>query len=114
MKYLKDLLSELYIKDIVERKKVERIDVLDAILDLLSSSVGSLTNPTNIANALVSKLKAKTNANTVRSYISYLEDAFIFSEARRYDVKGKSYFDYPNKYYCEDLGLRNARIGFRD
>lgn len=114
MKYLKDLLSELYIKDIVERKKVERIDVLDAVLDLLSSSVGSLTNPTNIANALVSKLKAKTNANTVRSYISYLEDAFIFSEARRYDVKGKSYFDYPNKYYCEDLGLRNARIGFRD
>ena len=84
---------------------------------MLCSSVGSLTNPTNIANAVntaqQSKEKDKVSPNTVRSYMEYLDDAFLFHECKRYDVKGKSYFDYPNKYYCEDVGLRNARIGFR-
>jgi predicted AAA+ superfamily ATPase len=113
MKYLKGLASEMYIKDIVERQNIERVDVLDAILDLLASSVGSLTNPNNIANALISKVGIKTNVNTVRAYIGHLKDAFLFAEAKRYDVRGKAYFDYPNKYYCEDNGLRNARTGFR-
>ena len=113
MTYLKSLFTEVYIKDIVERKKIERQDVLEQILDLLCSSVGSLTNPTKIADTLRSKQTVGVAANTIRSYIGHLEDAFLFSESKRYDVKGKSYFDSPNKYYSEDIGLRNARIGFR-
>ena len=114
MKYLKNLFAEVYIKDIVERKHVTREKVLDAALDLLSSAIGSLTNPHNIANVLTTKLGITTNTNTVRTYVEHLKDAFLFSEARRYDVRGKAYFDYPNKYYAEDLGLRNARTGFRE
>lgn len=117
MNYLKSLFTEVYFKDIIERKKVTREDVLAATMDMLCSSVGSLTNPTNIANAVntaqQSREKDKVSPNTVRSYMEYLDDAFLFHECKRYDVKGKSYFDYPNKYYCEDIGLRNARIGFR-
>ena len=113
MNYLKSLFSEVYIKDIVERKNIERQDVLEQLIDLLCSSIGSLTNPTKIADTLRSKQTAGVSSNTVRAYIGHLEDAFLFSESKRYDVKGKSYFDSPNKYYSEDLGLRNARIGFR-
>ena len=117
MNYLKSLFSEVYLKDIVERKKIKREDVLSATLDLLCSSVGSLTNPNNIANALNSRQKRDGEntvaANTVKAYIGHLLDAYLFEECRRFDVKGKDYFDYPNKYYCDDLGLRNARIGFR-
>lgn len=113
MNYLKSLFLEVYIKDIVERKKIERQDVLEQILDLLCSSIGSLTNPTKIANTLKSKQGCSISANSIRSYIGHLEDAFLFLESKQYDIKGKSYFDSPNKYYCEDIGLRNARIGFR-
>lgn len=113
MNYLKSLFSEVYLRDIVERRKIEHPDVLEQILDLLCSSVGSLTNPARIADTLRSKRAGNVSANTIRAYIGYLEDAFLFSESKRYDVKGKSYFDSPNKYYSEDLGLRNARIGFR-
>lgn len=117
MTYLKSLFSETYIKDIVDRKKIKHPDALDAILDLLCSSVGSLTNPTNVANTLNTKRKLSGEntvaPNTVKSYMDHLSDAFLFSECKRWDVKGKNYFDFPNKYYCEDLGLRNARIGFR-
>ena len=113
MNYLNSLFSEVYIKDIVERKRIERQDILEQILDLLCSSVGSLTNPNKIANTLQSKQGGGVSANTIRAYIGHLEDAFLFSESKRFDVKGKSYFDSPNKYYSEDIGLRNARIGFR-
>lgn len=113
MNYLKSLFSEVYIKDIVERKKIERQDILEQILDLLCSSIGSLTNPAKLANTLQSKQGISVSSNTIRAYIGHLEDAFLFSESKRYDVKGKAYFDSPNKYYCEDIGLRNARIGFR-
>lgn len=113
MSYLKTLFSEVYIKDIMERKKIEHQDVLEQILDLLSSSIGSLTNPKKIADTLQSKSKANVSPNTIRAYIGHLEDAFLFSESKRYDVKGKAYFDTPHKYYSEDIGLRNARIGFR-
>ncbi len=113
MNYLKALFNEVYIKDIVERKNIERQDVLEQIIDLLCSSVGSLTNPTRIANTLRSRQNAQVAPNTIRSYIGHLEDAFLFSESKRYDVKGKAYLDSPSKYYCEDIGLRNARIGFR-
>ena len=117
MTYLQSLFAETYLKDIIERKKIKRKDILDAVLDLLCSSVGSLTNPTNVAKSLNSKQKRNGEntvaLNTVKSYMDYLADAFLFSECKRWDVKGKNYFDYPNKYYCEDIGLRNARIGFR-
>ena len=113
MNYLKSLFSEVYIKDIVERKKIERQDILEQILGLLCSSIGSLTNPAKLANTLQSKQGISVSPNTIRAYIGHLEDAFLFSESKRYDVKGKAYFDSPNKYYCEDIGLRNARIGFR-
>lgn len=111
--YLSSLFSEVYIKDIVERKKIEREDVLGQLLDLLCSSVGSMTNPKKIADTLRSKTGENIVQNTISSYIDHLEDAFLFSEAKRYDVKGRKYFEYPYKYYCEDIGLRNARIGFR-
>ncbi|MCR5817053.1 MAG: ATP-binding protein [Ruminococcus sp.] len=110
--YLSSLFSEVYIKDIVERKKIEREDVLGQLLDLLCSSVGSLTNPKKIADTLRSKTGENIAQNTISAYIAHLEDAFLFSEAKRYDVKGRKYFEYPYKYYCEDIGLRNARIGF--
>lgn len=117
MDYLKSLVSEVYIKDIVERKHIKREDILSSIIDLLSSSVGSLTNPTKVANSIntMQKLAAKDaiSANTVKSYIDHLIDAYMIEECKRFDVKGKSYFDFPNKYYCTDVGLRNARIGFR-
>ena len=110
--YLSSLFSEVYIKDIVERKKIEREDVLGQLLDVLCSSVGSLTNPKKIADTLRSKTGENISQNTISAYIAHLEDAFLFSEAKRYDVKGRKYFEYPYKYYCEDIGLRNARIGF--
>ncbi len=115
--YLLSLVSEVYLRDIVERTKIKREDVLSAIFDLLCSSIGSLTNPTNISNTINSKQKRSGEDivahNTVKAYLDQLCDSFLFSECKRWDVKGKSYFDYPNKYYCEDIGLRNARIGFR-
>ena len=117
MQYLRSLFSEVYLKDIVERKKVKREDVLSDILDLLCSSVGSLTNPTRVADTINSKQKRSgentVSPNTVKAYMDHLADAFLFTECKRWDVKGKNYFDYPNKYYCEVIGLRNARIGFR-
>lgn len=118
MQYLTSLFSEVYLKDIVERKKIKREDVLASILDLLCSSVGSLTNPTKVADSINSRQKRNGEnvaaLNTVKAYMDYLADAFLFTECKRWDVKGKSYFDYPNKYYCEDIGLRNARTGFRE
>lgn len=117
MQYLTSLFSEVYLKDIVERKKIKREDVLGTILDLLCSSVGSLTNPTKVADSINTKQRRSGEnivaMNTVKAYMDHLADAFLFSECKRWDVKGKNYFDYPNKYYCEDIGLRNARIGFR-
>lgn len=117
MAYLKSLFTEVYLKDIVERKKIKREDVLSSIIDLLCSSIGSLTNPTKVTDAIntVQKRSGENMValNTVKAYMDHLSDSFLFNECRRWDVKGKSYCDYPNKYYCEDIGLRNARIGFR-
>ncbi len=111
------MFSEVYLRDIVERKKIKRLDILEATLDLLCSSVGSLTNPNNVTKTMNSKQKLSgenlVSNNTVTTYMDHLSDAYLFEECKRYDVKGKNYFDYPNKYYCEDIGLRNARIGFR-
>ena len=113
IKYLDSLFSEVYLKDIIERKHVERPDILAQIIDFICSSIGSLTNPHKIAGFLQASLHTKIAPNTVSQYIQHLQDAFLISESKRYDVKGKKYFAYPYKYYCEDLGLRNARLGFR-
>lgn len=111
--YLISLFQEVYVSDIIERHHIERLDVLEDMLDFLGSSISSLTNPTNIANTLNSVRHAGVSENTVSSYLEYIIDAFLVSKARRYDIKGKSYFDYPNKYYFTDVGLRNARLSFR-
>lgn len=111
--YLTSLYGELYIKDIVERNGIEREDVLEDILDYLASQIGSLTNPANIANAISSMRNEKINQSMAANYIKHTMDSFLISRARRYDIKGKSYFNYPNKYYYTDIGLRNARLNYR-
>ena len=111
--YLIGLYRKLYYADLIERYNIRDDEILDKLVDLLSSSIGSLTNPRRLANAMNSTFHAGTTDKTIRRYIEALEDAFIFSKARRYDVKGKGYFDYPVKYYAEDVGLRNARLNFR-
>ncbi len=111
--YLSSLYSELYVKDIVERNSIEREDILNNILDFLASQISSLTNPTNIANALTSIKNEKVNSTLVSNYVQHIIDSFLVSMAKRYDVKGKTYFKYPNKYYYTDIGLRNARLNYR-
>lgn len=111
--YLISLYSELYVKDIVERNGIEREDILNDILDFLASQISSLTNPTNIANALTSIKSEKVNSTLVSNYVQHIIDSFLVSMAKRYDVKGKTYFKYPNKYYYTDIGLRNARLNYR-
>lgn len=111
--YLSSLYSELYIKDIVERNSIEREDILNDLLDFLASQISSLTNPTNIANALTSIKNEKVNSTLVSNYVQHIIDSFLISMAKRYDVKGKTYFKYPNKYYYTDIGLRNARLNYR-
>ena len=111
--YLSELYKELYIKDIVECNRLEREDILNDILDFLASQIGSLTNPTNIANALASMRNENVNPTMVSNYIGHSMDCFLIATAKRYDIKGKTYFNYPNKYYYSDLGLRNARLNYR-
>lgn len=111
--YLTSLYSELYVKDIVERNGIEREDILNDILDFLASQISSLTNLTNIANIISSMKHEKVNAAMVSNYVQYMIDSFLVSTAKRYDVKGKNYFKYPNKYYYTDIGLRNARLNYR-
>jgi predicted AAA+ superfamily ATPase len=111
--YLTKLYEEVYLKDIVERYGVLKEDVLNEILDFLAFQISSLTNPNNIANALSSSRREKVNPTLVASYVQYIIDSFLVSCAKRYDIKGKRYFNYPNKYYYVDMGLRNARLNYR-
>lgn len=111
--YLQNLFSEVYFKDITERYDIELPDVLNELTDDLCSSVGSLTNASKITNTLRSVKNIKVTSTTVSNYLNYLIESFLFSNAKRYDVKGKKYFEYPSKYYCTDIGLRNARLNFR-
>ena len=111
-RYLTALFERVYVADVVERYGVED-DYLESLIDVVSSSVGSLTNPTKLANTLNSVHHAHTTDKTVKKYLDALVDAFIFEKARRYDIKGKAYLDSPLKYYAADVGLRNARLGFR-
>ena len=112
-KYLKDLFSRVYLKDIRERRKLKDDIVLDRVADMLSSCVGSLTSPHGIVRTLNGQAGVRTTDKTVKKYLDYLEDSFLFSRAKRYDIKGKKYLYFPEKFYAEDLGLRNARLNFR-
>ena len=112
-KYLKGLHKRVYIKDIVERYKLKDDEVLEALIDVLSSAVGSLTNPHNLANAAGTLMKRSTSDHTIKNYLDYLEDAYLFASAKRYDVKGKRYFENTLKFYSMDTGLRNAKLNFR-
>lgn len=112
-KYLKGLHKRVYIKDIVERYKLKDDEVLEALIDALSSAVGSLTNPHNMANAAGSLMKRSTSDNTIKNYLDYLEESYLFVSAQRYDIKGKRYFENTLKYYSMDTGLRNAKLNFR-
>ena len=112
-KYLKGLHKRVYIRDIVERYKLKDDEVLEALIDSLSSAVGSLTNPHKLANAAGTLMKRNTSDNTIKNYLDYLEEAYLFVSAQRYDVKGKRYFENTQKYYSMDTGLRNAKLNFR-
>lgn len=111
--YLTNLFNETYLKDIIERHRIEKTQELEDLINILASTVGSLTNPPKIQATFKSSIQSNISINTIRQYIEFLEDAFIISEAQRYNVKGRKYIGSPLKYYFEDIGLRNARLGFR-
>ncbi len=111
--YLKNLFTETYIKDIVERNKIKNDKELDILIDIISSSIGSLTNPQRISNTFKSSDKTNITAPTIKKFLDYLKDSFLIDEAKRYDIKGRKYIATPIKYYFEDVGLRNARLNFR-
>lgn len=110
---LDNLFKETYLRDIVTRNKIRNIGEMETLLDILSSAIGALTNPHKLQNTFKSVNKSKITATTITKYIEYLKDAFLIEEAERYDIKGKAYIGTPMKYYFTDMGLRNARINFR-
>ena len=111
--YLKNLFEETYIKDIKERYQIRHEEEFEELLNIISSSIGSLTNPTKLSKTFQSVKHVTVNPETIKYYLEYLCDSFLVSKAMRYDVKGKKYIDTPYKYYFTDMGLRNARINFR-
>ena len=111
--YLQDLWKKTYLTDIVERYHIDKEVALEAIADELCSAIGSLTNPTKMANSLKSIQNVKIDEETVQKYLGYICDSFLFEGSRRYDIKGKEYYKSFKKYYCMDVGLRNARLNFR-
>ena len=112
-KYLKDLFENTYLKDIIERNSIKRDDVLDSLIDILASSIGSLTNPKKLSDTFSSNGFSDVTNKTVSNYINYLLDSFLINKVERYDIKGKKYISTPSKYYFVDVGLRNARLNFR-
>ena len=113
MEYLARLFEETYIKDIIERNHIEKVQEINDLINILASSIGSLTNTSKIEATFKSVIHSDISLNTIRAYIDHLKDAFIVNEVNRYDVKGRKYIGTPLKYYFEDVGLRNARLGFR-
>ena len=111
--YLTNLFKETYLKDIIERHHIEKKQELEDLVNILASAIGSLTNPPKIEATFKSAIQSTISLNTIRQYIEHLEDAFIINKANRYNVKGRKYIGTPLKYYFEDVGLRNARLGFR-
>ena len=113
-KYLKNIFTSTYIKDVVERHKILKdVSIIDDLLDIISSSIGSLSNPTKLASTFMSEKNIKISQFTVSNYLDYFIDAFLIEKARRFDVKGRKYISSPYKYYFSDIGLRNARLNFR-
>ena len=113
-RYLKDLFDRTYIKDVLERHEIKNdAEVLDILLDVLASGIGSLTNPSKLANTFKSERQIGIGSETIEKYIGYFEESFLIEQVVRYDVKGRKYIGTPAKYYYTDLGLRNARLGFR-
>ena len=113
-RYLKGLFEETYIKDIIDRKQIKNSEeVLEVLLDFVSSAVGSLTNPLKLSNRYASEKKINISNNTISKYLTYFEEAYVLYAAKRYDIKGSKYFSTPLKYYFADIGLRNARLNFR-
>ncbi len=110
---LEKLFSEIYIRDIQKRNRIRNQGELEDLLNILSSAIGSLTNPEKLKNTFRSVKKSRITSNTIRKYLDYLEDSFLIESAQRYDIKGKAYIETPKKYYFSDPGLRNARINFR-
>lgn len=111
--YLNNLFKNTYINDIVERNEIQREDILEATINMLSSSVGSLTNPKKLYDTFISGGYTDINRNTINAYLNYLQDEFLINKVERYDIKGKKYITTPAKYYFTDIGLRNARLNFR-
>ena len=112
-KYLISLYELTYKKDIIDRNNVDKVDILDTLVNILSSSVGSLTNPQKIYNTFISNGMGDISKNTVTAYMNYLMDSFLIEKVERYDVKGKKYIQTPQKYYFTDVGIRNAKLNFR-
>ena len=110
---LENLFSEIYVKDIQKRNKVRNIGELEDLLNIVSSAIGSLTNPEKLKNTFKSIKNSKITSTTIKKYLDFLEDSFLLESAKRYDIKGKAYIETPKKYYFSDMGLRNARINFR-
>lgn len=110
---LQNLFNEIYIRDIFKRNRVKNIGELEDLLNILSSAIGSLTNPEKLKNTFKTVKKSRITSNTIKKYLDYFEDSFLIESAQRYDIKGKAYIETPKKYYFTDLGLRNARINFR-
>lgn len=113
IEFLKRLLDETYINDIVGRHRIQNKEEFEELINILASGIGSLTNPKKLADTFQTKKNKKISSNTIKNYLDYLCDAFVVSRASRYDIKGKKYIDSPQKYYFSDIGLRNARINFR-
>lgn len=110
---LQNLFSEIYIQDIHKRNRIRNLGELEDLLNILSSAIGSLTNPEKLKNTFKTAKKSKISAATIQKYLTYFEDSFLIESAQRYDIRGKAYIETPKKYYFSDLGLRNARINFR-
>lgn len=112
-KYLQGLFKETYVKDIVERNKIKNNSELEELIDVIASAIGCLTNPQKLIDTFKSVKRVDISAPTIKQYLDYLQDSFIISKVLRYDIKGKKYINTPSKYYFTDIGLRNARLNFR-
>lgn len=111
--YLEELYRTIYLRDIAERNKIKSLAVMEALLDIVMSGIGGLTNPNKISDTMNTTARLGTNSTTISKYLDFLQNAFLIAQVRRYDVKGRRYLESPLKYYAVDCGLRNARINFR-
>ena len=111
--YLKNIFANVYLKDVIERNKIQNVDEIGILVDVLASAIGAPTNPSKIANTFASERQMSYTNKTISNHIDYLADAFLISKANRYDIKGRKYIGANMKYYFTDLGLRNARLNFR-